>query len=295
MKKTMKKLSFEAIKAFIYCVNCGGFGKAAKKLNKSQATISILIANLEDDLNIQLFHRAGGKGCLTEQGEIIYPYARKIVLAQQELMNVSRELVNHQETTLTLVVSDYIPSEQREQIKGQFISHVKGIKLTILSAESQCSVDMLMSRQADLIVIPSMTLRMNYPLELIGRRTWFTSPLHIYCAKDHPLSQIADLTESDIKFERRIRLMNGTINNKCPRPDIFTDNIFKAYSLCAQGMGWCELPEWLVNRQHQLGDDRVVKLAVPPSKKLLEFDVIYRNEPKGQFGKWFIDAVTKRP
>ncbi len=289
----MKKISFEAIKAFIYCVNCGGFGKAAKKLNKSQATISILISNLEDDLNIRLFHRQGGKWCLTKQGEILYPYARKIVLSQQEFMNISFELTDLHEATLTLVVSDYIPTEQRERIKDEFISHVKGITLTMLSAESQCSVDMLLNRKADLIVIPAMTLRMNYPLELIARRTWFTSPLHIYCAKDHPLSQIADPAESDIKFERRIRLINGTINNHCPRPDIFTDNIFKAYSLCAQGMGWCELPEWLVNRQHQLGDDRVVKLAVSPSKKLLEFDVIYRNEPKGPFGKWFIDAVTK--
>lgn len=291
----MGRVSLESIQAFIACVDCGGFSKAAKKLRKSQATISILIAGLEDDLHINLFDRRGRSPKLTSKGEIIYSSARNIVLARQKLMNITGELLDEHESAITLIVSDYIPVKQRELIKEQFLSKISCLKLTMLSAESHDSVEMLLSREADIVVIPALKSRMNYPIELSGRRTWFSSPLHVYCSKDHPLAKRTDITEQDVKCERRVRLLNGTTLNHSPRDDIFTDNIFRAYSLCAQGFGWCELPEWIVERQQQLGDDRLIKTSIRPTKKALEFDVLYRNEIKGSFINWFITAVTNDP
>lgn len=291
----MAKISLEAMQAFIACVDCGGFSKAAKKLHKSQATISILVSNLEDDLQIKLFDRSGRSPTLTSHGEITYTYARNVILAQQELMNATGRLLQTQESSVTLILSDYIPVAQREQIKEQFISKINDIKLTLLSAEGHDSVAMLLDGKADLVVIPAMQSRMNYPIELSGRRTWFCSPLQLYCAREHRLSQKEGITEHELKSERRIRLVTGTISNHSPRHNIITDNIFRAYSLCAQGFGWCELPEWIVEVQRQLGDHRLVNMAVPPSKRVLEFDVLYRNEPKGNFVNWFINAVTAPP
>lgn len=291
----MGKVSLESLQAFIACVDCGGFSKAAKKLNKSQATISILVANLEDELHINLFDRNGRSPTLTSKGEVVYSSARNVVLSHQELLNMTGELLDERESAITLILSEYVPVEQRERIKEQYLSKINGMKLTLLTAESHDAVEMLLRREADVVVIPALKSRMNYPIELTGRRTWFSSPLHVYCSKDHPLFLRNDISEHDIKVVRRIRVLNGTTVNRSPRDDIFTDSIFRAYGLCAQGFGWCELPEWMVKTQQQLGDDRVVKTSVRPSKKALEFDVLYRNEIKGSFINWFITAVTNAP
>ncbi|MDE9620906.1 LysR family transcriptional regulator [Citrobacter freundii] len=291
----MAKISLEAMQAFVACVDCGGFSNAAKKLHKSQATISILVSNLEDDLLLKLFDRSGRSPTLTSHGKVAYAYARNVILAQQELMHATGRLLQTQESSVTLILSDYIPIAQREQLKEQFISRINDIKLTLLSAEGHDSVAMLLDGRADLAVIPAMESRMNYPIELSGLKTWFSAPLQLYCAKVHRLSQKERITDYDIKSERRIRLITGTISNHSPRHNILTDNVFRAYSLCALGLGWCELPEWIVELQHQLGDHRLVKMAVPPSKKELEFHVLYRNEPKGNFVNWFINAVTSSP
>ncbi|EMY3876195.1 LysR family transcriptional regulator [Salmonella enterica] len=290
----MGKVSIESLSAFMACVDNGGFSKAAIALKKSQATISILISNLEDDLQITLFDRSSRSPKLTEHGQHLYPYVRNIILAQQDLLNASGELLNHRESSVTLLMTDYIPAEQRELLKEQFRSHIEGIKLTVLSAESNNVESMLLHRKADIALIPAMKSRMNYPSELTGRRTWFTAALHVYCAASHPLMQQEQVNEHSIKGMRRIRLTRGTTTNKSPRNDILTDDVFRAYRLCTQGLGWCELPEWVVNAQALLGDTALKIVDVAPSTRTLEFDVLYRNEPKGRFVNWFIQAVTDK-
>lgn len=289
----MIKASFESIQAFMMCVDTEGFSSAAKALNKSQSTISCLVANLEAGLQMALFDRSGKKPKLTQHGEVIYSYARNVILAHQELLSVSGELASDQEIEVVLVISEYVPVEQRMYVKNRIADNINNTRLTLLSAESHDSLLMLLNGEADVIVIPAMKSRMNYPSRVTGRRTWLDSVLHVYCAKTHVLGSLKEVAEHDLKDKRRIRLIRGTTVNESPRHDIMTDSLDKAYSLCAQGLGWCELPEWIVKQKQMLGDDRLVMLPVPPSRKLLEFDVIYRNDQKGRFINGFITTLTE--
>ncbi|HCU2193477.1 TPA: LysR family transcriptional regulator, partial [Klebsiella variicola] len=51
------RYSPEALTAFVEAVDCGSFSAAARRLRKSQSTISTAIANLEADLGVTLFDR----------------------------------------------------------------------------------------------------------------------------------------------------------------------------------------------------------------------------------------------
>lgn len=59
------------------------FTKAAARLNVTQATVSVRIRVLEDQLGIALFTR-GRKTALTDQGLTFLPYARRILAAAQD-------------------------------------------------------------------------------------------------------------------------------------------------------------------------------------------------------------------
>ncbi|MDN6634081.1 MAG: LysR family transcriptional regulator, partial [Enterobacterales bacterium] len=52
------RYSPEALNAFVETVSAGSFSAAARRLHKSQSTVSTAIANLEDDLGVTLFDRS---------------------------------------------------------------------------------------------------------------------------------------------------------------------------------------------------------------------------------------------
>ncbi|TOM56270.1 LysR family transcriptional regulator, partial [Vibrio parahaemolyticus] len=51
------KLQFENIVSFVAVVEEGSFSSAARKLEKSQSTVSTAVQNLESDLGFNLFNR----------------------------------------------------------------------------------------------------------------------------------------------------------------------------------------------------------------------------------------------
>ena len=63
------RYSPEALTAFVETVASGSFSAAARKLRKSQSTISTAIAHLEADLGVALFDRTGTRQPrLTDEG-----------------------------------------------------------------------------------------------------------------------------------------------------------------------------------------------------------------------------------
>jgi DNA-binding transcriptional LysR family regulator len=57
----------------------GGFTAAAADLGVTQAAVSQRIAVLENELRVALFDRRAGRIALTEAGQRLYRYARKIL------------------------------------------------------------------------------------------------------------------------------------------------------------------------------------------------------------------------
>ena len=58
----------EALHAFVEAAALGSFSAAARKLRKSQSTVSTAIANLEADLALTLFDRSARQPVLTAAG-----------------------------------------------------------------------------------------------------------------------------------------------------------------------------------------------------------------------------------
>ncbi|MEZ9564319.1 LysR family transcriptional regulator [Vibrio artabrorum] len=93
------KLHFENIVSFISVVEEGSFSSAARKLGKSQSTVSTAVQNLESDLGFNLFNRQHSKVWLTQKGERLFQLSLPIVSKYRELatiaaqMNVSDQIV----------------------------------------------------------------------------------------------------------------------------------------------------------------------------------------------------------
>ena len=69
--------NLEAYKVFYYVAKCGSATKAAGELSISQPAVSQAVKQLENTLDVSLFHRAAKGVRLTGEGELLYSYVAK--------------------------------------------------------------------------------------------------------------------------------------------------------------------------------------------------------------------------
>lgn len=87
------KYSFADLHAFIAVSQTNSFHQAAERLNTSAASVSRKVSNLEDALDVRLFHRTTRKVRLTEAGKQYYGDVQNVLEALQE---ADEQLQNNQ-------------------------------------------------------------------------------------------------------------------------------------------------------------------------------------------------------
>src|SRR5580704_1595377 len=72
-------LDVDQLRTFIAIVESGSFTKAADVVHKTQSAVSMQMKRLEERLERSIFARDGRASKLTEDGERLLDYARRIV------------------------------------------------------------------------------------------------------------------------------------------------------------------------------------------------------------------------
>ncbi|NVZ65413.1 LysR family transcriptional regulator [Pseudomonas gingeri] len=80
----------DLLKTFVCVIDAGGFTKGGERVNRTQSTVSQQIRKLEDQVGRALLvrHRACKEVQLTEDGERLMSYARRLVLLASEAQAV---------------------------------------------------------------------------------------------------------------------------------------------------------------------------------------------------------------
>ncbi|MGN0403747.1 MAG: selenium metabolism-associated LysR family transcriptional regulator [Bariatricus sp.] len=81
-------MNLKQLEAFVKVAEGGSFSKAAKALFLTQPTISAHISSLERELNVRLFVRNTKEVILSEQGKVLYEYARQMVELQNKITEI---------------------------------------------------------------------------------------------------------------------------------------------------------------------------------------------------------------
>lgn len=78
-------MNLQHLQVFLTVVEHKNFSTAGKKLHLSQPTVTHIIKQLEQELETRLFDRTTHSVKLTETGELLVPYAKKILELQEEV------------------------------------------------------------------------------------------------------------------------------------------------------------------------------------------------------------------
>lgn len=278
------RYSPEALTAFVETVSCGSFSAAARRLRKSQSTVSTAIAHLEADLGVTLFDRSTRQPLLTAEGQRVLSYVQAILSASERLDELAVSLSGETEARLTFVLSDTLHPDVLEDLLAQFDRRSPHTEFECLVGEDDDVVDLLQKGRAQVGLIEA---RDSYPTDIGHTRLPMQTRMAIYVSPTHPLAAERGLEWEQLSTWRELRLNTYLENHTTPArgPVWSAPNYLMLLSMAAQGLGWCALPCALVDefaRSAELTMLDIVGWPISVSTDLLW----HKASPLGAAGSW---------
>ena len=105
-------VSLDQLRIFIAAADAGSFSAAGRSLSRAQSAVSDLIGNLEAQLGVTLFDRAGRMPKLTAEGTVLLADARCVIAGVNGLKSRARGMAEGLEPELSVVVDVFYPHGQ---------------------------------------------------------------------------------------------------------------------------------------------------------------------------------------
>ena len=245
-------------------VQLGGFAPAAKKLHRSQSTVSYAIGRLQEQLGVQLFEIHGRKAQLTETGRVLLADVEPHLAGFHEIEERARVMALGGASEVRISVDSIFPEDRLFEALAAFSRSFPHVRLklrqgTFLSADSEFSlhnaqicVTGLISRE--LLVQPILTIEMmavvryDHPL-LSTRRKLSRSDL-----MPHILVSIESAASGSLKQQPRL-----------PAQRVLpVSTIESAISAVRSGHCYGWLPKHRIQSELDSGD--IVALPLPAGK-----------------------------
>ncbi|KDM91689.1 LysR family transcriptional regulator [Photobacterium galatheae] len=127
-------MDIEALRSFLAFIDTGSFTRAAKQTFRTQSAISMQMKKLEQELEKNLFQKAGRQLVLTHEGQQLASYARRLLSLHDEAVSSLREQAESQPLLFGC------PDDYAETLLPYFVSLMRQqlgpIQIQILCASS---------------------------------------------------------------------------------------------------------------------------------------------------------------
>jgi len=283
-------ISQEVLLAFVQAATQGSFSAAARKLGRSQSTISAAVASLEIDLDLQLFDRTSRKPSLTPAGHVMLQRAEAILAASSRMEMTARQLAEGVEPKLTVAMSDTYQSDRFEVALKAFEQRHPDLELECLIAECEDLIALVQSGRAQIAFIEKQD---TYPPDLTGAPVEERTEIALFVAPTHPLTRVENIDPHALQQYRELRLASIISPNETrPSGRVWSAPSFLMLMEMAQlGFGWAELPRWLVER---FGNAELVELNVRGWPRSVAVDALWsRQHPPGPAGSWMLSQMLE--
>src|ERR1700746_3899224 len=143
-------IDVDQLRTFIAIAETGSFTKAAEVVHKTQSAVSMQMKRLEERLARPIFARDGRASKLTEDGERLLDYARRIVkLNVETIAAFSDELTGR----VRLGVPDDYADRYLPEIMARFSRAYPGVELTVICEPSSALFERIDANELALEIV----------------------------------------------------------------------------------------------------------------------------------------------
>lgn len=175
-------LDADQLRTFIAIAETGSFTRAADIVHKTQSAVSMQMKRLEERLNKPIFTRDGRSSRLTEDGERLLDFARRIVKLNVETLTAFSDAVLA--GRVRLGVPDDYADRYLPEIMARFSRVYPGVELSVICEPTTDLVRRIDGNELDLAIVTSC--EHVRPVETFRRERllWVTSVRHATHAEE---------------------------------------------------------------------------------------------------------------
>jgi len=287
--------SSDNVLVFLEVLDRGSFSAAARALGRVPSAVSMTIANLEAELDLQLFDRAGREPRPTDAALSLAPQARLLAAQVKQLQAQALALTQGLESRLTLAIAPELLTTSWTAPLIALARDYPLLEIEVLTAPQADALALLHSGRAQLALVferPSIDGREGF--QEVGDETMVA-----VMAPSHPVLQAKSLLrEEHLTTTRQIVVAGRDLSASDPR-FVFarhrwrTDSPVAALSLISAGLGWGWLPRSFVQAQLAAGSLVEMPFENLSNGLTLWVDVVWSKErPLGLAAQRFVAAIS---
>jgi DNA-binding transcriptional LysR family regulator len=174
--RAMHLLDIDQLRTFVAIADTGSFTRAAETVHKTQSAVSMQMKRLEERVGKPVFERKGRLSKLTDDGERLLDYARRIVRLNAECIAsfADNELVGRVRLGLPDDYADrYLP-----EILARFSRSNPRAEVSVVCEPSPHLIERVRSADLDLAIITHIDRRGPSEIVRIEQLLWVTSTRH---------------------------------------------------------------------------------------------------------------------
>lgn len=305
--------SSDSVLVFLAVLDHGSFSAAARALSRVPSAVSMAIAHLEAELQLNLFERSGREPRPTASARALEPQARLLAAQLQQLNGQALALTQGLEQRLSIAIAPELLASRWTAALAALARAHPLLEVEVLAAPQEDALAMLHTGRAQLALVferPSLDGREGF--QEVGSDT-----LIAVMAPDHPVLEAAraeaaarqpagqalpapSLSEEHLKTTRQIVVASRDLGQTDARfvyaRHIWrTDNHLAALGLIEAGLGWGWQPRSLVAPRIEAG-----RLVEMPFSNLsngvrLWVDVVWsKQRPMGLGARLFVQEMGKQ-
>ena len=179
------RMNLEQLRGFVEIARLGNFTRAAEELHLAQPSLSRQISTLERELGSDLFHRARGHISLTAAGEVLLPYARRMLADASSVRREMAEIAGLRRGRVRLGAPPSLCASIVPDVVGTFRAAHPGVELAITERGSRRLVAALAEGALDLALLASSDVGAEAAVSLT-RTPLLAEDLVVVSAADGP-------------------------------------------------------------------------------------------------------------
>lgn len=173
----MHLLDIDQLRTFVAIADMGSFTRAADTVNKTQSAVSMQMKRLEERVGRPVFERDGRVSRLTDEGERLLDYARKIVRLNREC------IASFAEAELSGRIRLGLPDDYAErylpEILARFAHSNPRAEVTVVCEPSTSLIEKVQNGDLDLAIVTHLDRRGPCEIVRTEQLLWVTSARHL--------------------------------------------------------------------------------------------------------------------
>ncbi len=286
-------VSLDQLRSLIAAADAGSFSAAGRRLGRAQSVISQTLANLEGQLGLRLFDRAGRRPVLTDSGRALLAEARTVAEGMDRFKARARDLAGGLEPELSVAVDVLFPSRALTCAVVAFQQEFPATPLRLLVEALGAVVEPVLDGRCALgimgslpVAAPALTLERLTAVRMVV----VAAPGHPLVAHRGRVPAALLAAHTQLVLSDRSRLTEGREFGVMSRHTWRLADLGAKHAFLRAGLGWGGMPDHVV--AEDLAQGRLVRLDPedwPEGGQAMPMSAIWRTAaPPGPAGRWLV-------